>query len=575
MAASRRSTIATRLTLEGGAEVKSQLDAIGVTASRRLSAGTSASRGMSNALQNLSFQVNDVFTSIASGGGVMRTFAQQGGQIFQIFQQGDITVGGLTKRLIGMITPMRALAGLGAAAAAGIGVFALRANDAESAERQLDVTLKAVARTGLPQVLSGGGPNGISRGVDKTAQDLVKAARSMKDAGLSMDEAKQKFEDALRLGIPSGRVEEITRIAQDLKAGLGDIDFAKAVKGGVEPLREIARQLGIISTTSTPAQDGLRTVDSLVRAIGEKVKGFDRQALSPLGESARDINVEFNDILNNLDVFFKEGIVNLVNTVKAGLEVYNAAFEVIRARLAQPDPFGIAAAATRTVTAVQQLFATMGETVMATLVAAFSAVNPFEALVGFAQSAVSTITGWLQGIANFVAQIARAISSLGSASSPEFTAPIPPGPAIAGNAAGGLIRGPGTGISDSILARLSNGEFIVNAAATRAYLPLLRAINSFQQPRILHPKGFAMGGIAGALSPGRADSIGRAAVSRGGWPRSPGGQFGTIVLNLDRQSFTAHAEVDVFESLRKVASRKSLVSAGRKASHIGGRRYGG
>ena len=574
MAASRRSTIATRITLEGGAEVKSQLDAIGVTGDRAFSRGDKASGQMRRALQNLSFQVNDAFTQIASGTSVMQTFAQQGGQIFQIFQQGDITVGGLTKRLIGMITPMRALAGLGAAAAAGIGVFALRANDAESAERQLDVTLKAVARTGLPQVLSGGGPNGISRGVDKTAQDLVKAARSMKDAGLSMDEAKQKFQDALRLGIPSGRVEEITRIAQDLKAGLGDIDFAKAVKGGVEPLREIARQLGIISTTSTPAQDGLRTVDSLVRAIGEKVKGFDRQALSPLGESARDINVEFNDILNNLDVFFKEGIVNLVNTVKAGLEVYNAAFEVIRARLAQPDPFGIAAAATRTVTAVQQLFATMGETVMATLVAAFSAVNPFEALVGFAQSAVSTITGWLQGIADFVAQIANAISSLRS-NIPFAGATKPSDLLPGGNAAGGLIRGPGTGTSDSILARLSNGEFVVNALATRAYLPLLRAINSFQQPRILHPKGFAMGGIAGALSPGRADSIGRAAVSRGGWPRSPGGQFGTIVLNLDRQSFTAHAEVDVFESLRKVASRKSLVSAGRKASHIGGRRYGG
>lgn len=46
-----------------------------------------------------------------------------------------------------------------------------------------------------------------------------------------------------------------------------------------------------------------------------------------------------------------------------------------------------------------------------------------------------------------------------------------------GFAAGGLVRGPGSGISDSINARLSNGEFVVNAAATRKAYPILSAIN--------------------------------------------------------------------------------------------------
>ena len=44
-------------------------------------------------------------------------------------------------------------------------------------------------------------------------------------------------------------------------------------------------------------------------------------------------------------------------------------------------------------------------------------------------------------------------------------------------ATGGVAKGPGTGTSDSINARISNGEFIVNAAATRRHLPLLHAIN--------------------------------------------------------------------------------------------------
>jgi len=45
-------------------------------------------------------------------------------------------------------------------------------------------------------------------------------------------------------------------------------------------------------------------------------------------------------------------------------------------------------------------------------------------------------------------------------------------------AAGGYISGPGTSTSDSIPARLSDGEYVINAAATRRYRPLLDKINS-------------------------------------------------------------------------------------------------
>ena len=44
-------------------------------------------------------------------------------------------------------------------------------------------------------------------------------------------------------------------------------------------------------------------------------------------------------------------------------------------------------------------------------------------------------------------------------------------------AEGGMVNGPGTGTSDSILARVSSGEFVVNAASTQRYLPVLESIN--------------------------------------------------------------------------------------------------
>lgn len=59
-------------------------------------------------------------------------------------------------------------------------------------------------------------------------------------------------------------------------------------------------------------------------------------------------------------------------------------------------------------------------------------------------------------------------------------------------ARGGLINGPGTGTSDSVPAMLSDGEYVVNAAATKRNRRLLEAINSDQ---VQH---FARGGLTKA-----------------------------------------------------------------------------
>ncbi len=95
-------------------------------------------------------------------------------------------------------------------------------------------------------------------------------------------------------------------------------------------------------------------------------------------------------------------------------------------------------------------------------------------------------------------------------------------PDIQSHADGGAISGPGTGTSDSILSRLSNGEFVVRAAATSYYGPdLLHAINQMRLPR------FATGGVVGQLPavsraisamPSLQASSGSAAMGQSGSP---------------------------------------------------------
>lgn len=54
---------------------------------------------------------------------------------------------------------------------------------------------------------------------------------------------------------------------------------------------------------------------------------------------------------------------------------------------------------------------------------------------------------------------------------------------------GGLVRGPGTSTSDSIPARLSDGEYVVNARATKQHLGLLETINSGRDPFLRYAAG--------------------------------------------------------------------------------------
>lgn len=68
--------------------------------------------------------------------------------------------------------------------------------------------------------------------------------------------------------------------------------------------------------------------------------------------------------------------------------------------------------------------------------------------------------GWV-GILLYMAVFAAAIAAISAMTS-----------AVSGGfAEGGLVNGPGTGTSDSILSRLSNGEFVMTAAATQAIGP--------------------------------------------------------------------------------------------------------
>lgn len=115
-----------------------------------------------------------------------------------------------------------------------------------------------------------------------------------------------------------------------------------------------------------------------------------------------------------------------------------------------------------------------------------------------------------QQMKDFAASIAQTVTITPVTALPNTTA----GTGAQGFATGGHVRGPGSGTSDSILARLSNGEYVMRAAAVQKYgLALLDRMNG------LHLPGFAGGGlveVAAAAGQQTAPHLGTLQMDFGG-----------------------------------------------------------
>ncbi|WP_151959325.1 tape measure protein [Acinetobacter bereziniae] len=160
------------------------------------------------------------------------------------------------------------------------------------------------------------------------------------------------------------------------------------------------------------------------------------------------------------------------------------------------DGLGEQSSTYRTMFAMQQAFS-----VASSMVAAWTAYT-----TAFADPSAMTLTQKFAGGAAVMAALMPALTTIGSIS-------------MQGFATGGLVRGPGSGTSDSIPAYLSNGEHVATAWAVNRIgvanydymnrtgeLPFQReyeALKSqFTMPNSTDaPKRFAEGGIVGAYNP--------------------------------------------------------------------------
>jgi hypothetical protein len=137
-----------------------------------------------------------------------------------------------------------------------------------------------------------------------------------------------------------------------------------------------------------------------------------------------------------------------------------------------------------------------------------------KAKVGLGLSIGSIIAGAVKGISDINSAESELAKGQGVPTAPQGQQYS----VKATRATGGLITGEGSSMSDSILARVSNGEYVMNSRATSMFFPIIDSMNEIgKQP------GFAVGGLfgnrkarikaeAGVAAKRRAENMGQAPV---------------------------------------------------------------
>jgi hypothetical protein len=277
-------------------------------------------------LTSLSYQVNDVFTQLASGTSLTQTLAQQGGQFFQIFQ-----------RQLGAALPSLAkfVPLIGAAVTA---VLTMRA-----AMRR--ITDEQASRRAFAAVLAAS-----ADGADHQATALATAAHQVDLYGASLKDAREAVQEFLKAGVRDDQLERFGRAALDM-ARVFKVQLPEAVKqtaaaftGGYEAVKRLDDSLNFLTAAE---RDHIKAMFDSGNAAGARTEAFriyQRQmneaaekALGPWSKAFRDLGSAWHSFVNFLsDTPLIRGAVKTMQDLATAAERVAAALPGAQGRTGDP-----------------------------------------------------------------------------------------------------------------------------------------------------------------------------------------------------------------------------------------------
>ena len=224
-------------------------------ANRRLAGGVGLT---AYGFQNLSYQINDVVTSLGAGISPMQTLFQQGGQIYQILQQGQGGVGGALKGIADRLREISPLTGVFGIIAAGSLAAAVAVYKFSSAQEQARLGLLGI---GAASGLTAGQIEEIAGSAAKMANQTVGAAREVEQEFLKSGKVYGEVYQtgtvaALNFARATGQTG--AQAAQQLVAALADINGS-----GIE---DLGKRTGALDSKVIEAARSLKNQGNEVEA---------------------------------------------------------------------------------------------------------------------------------------------------------------------------------------------------------------------------------------------------------------------------------------------------------------------
>jgi hypothetical protein len=369
------------------------------------------------------------------------------------------------------------------------------------------------------------------------------ATKALTDAGQAAQQAGEKAKTARNQIISVIPIGELGAVAREATAALGQpIDTANELIGrlnGVATAFKAVRDAGAL--LQAPALPGAPAVPGTAPGASPKAqqKAIEKQQVEDA--TAEEEEHEKQSALRIQEIWrgVYAQVASAAQTAFATMQqAANGVVPVLQTDASTVDLI------TQAVGRAGDAFDTLGQRVQQAMASVDSSVR----------NTLQTVSGQIDALVSGISRIQTASFSANDTVANDGALFL---------ASGGHVRGPGTGTSDSILAWLSNGEYVVKASAVRALGPqVLHALNNLDMGALRKLLGgYATGGLVRTPM-----SLGRMSLPRfadGGLVAASAGSPAVAHFHLPGGSVAVPTTTDVLGELSRAAAKSQVASAGR------------
>lgn len=356
----------------------------------------------------------------------------------------------------------------------GAALKALR-GESDDAVKMLRAQAQATLQSALAAARSGGslsGITGLSDALDAVSTNTTDLYSTLEDFNREQGRTANVVAELSGLG-----GNQLTAAEQTVKTLQDQLDQAK------QSYDEQMAQFDQQESFAQAQLDALNGIDTSVKTVNDAVAAMNASvvaALSMMADGAAKTNTSTNNTAL-VDALYK--VILGRSADSAGAAYWQGQ---LQSGALDYDQIAVAIANAAKVNALE----TNASKDSAASYLGSTVESSYQSILGRSADAAGMAywAGQLQSGAISIGQLNQALANAARENGQAVIAP--------GYATGGRISGPGTGTSDSILSRLSNGEYVMRAAAVSTYgTGLLDQMNALQLP------AFAAGGAIGESGP--------------------------------------------------------------------------